>query len=310
MSTNLKKSTEWLEIHRATIGGSNAAAAVGLGYRTPLALYYEMVLGQAEDLETNPDVLRGILLEPVARQRLSDVLGMEIIEHDQDDFIRNTRYPWAHCLPDGWIIFNGERIPVEIKVPSPENWRRLDIEIPDPIQCQCVHNNAVLATPALMLACMNPVTMEIYRQLYEPKQDAIDALMEAEHSYYDQYIIPRIPPEPRTAEDLKLRWPEHVAGKRVMATEEIEEAWSELLAVRTTAKHAEGRKEDLSFSLKSFMEDAEILMDQYGKVIATYRSHSQTALDSKRLKEARPEIWAEFTGDKPIRTFLVKKPKG
>ena len=307
----IRKTDSWLATHRATIGGSNAAAAVGLHpYKTPVALYYEMVLGQAEDLETNPDALRGILLEPIARQRLSDVLGLDVIPHPQDDFIHSTKYHWAHVLPDGFIVFEGENIPIELKVPSPENWHRLDAEIPDYIQCQCVHNAAVLAAPALMLACLNPVTMEIYRQLYEPKEDATNALMDAEQRYYDQYVVPRIPPPPQTHDDCKLRWQEHMPGKRLVATDEIEAAWSELVAVRATAKHAEERKEDLILIIKTALEDSEMLVDKWGNVLTTWKSHLQTALDSKRLKAARPEVWAEFSADKPIRTFLVKQPKG
>lgn len=311
MSTNLSKSTEWLATHRATIGGSNAAAAVGLHpYKTAVGLYYEMVLGQADDLESNPDALRGMLLEPIARERLRTVLGIQIIEHDQDVFVYNSKYQFAHSLPDGWIVFEGERIPIELKVPSPRNWELLDLEVPAYIQAQAVHNAAVCAAPALMLCCLNPVTMEIYRQLYEPSQSATDALMEAEERFYDQYIIPRIAPPPQTHEDLKLRWQEHAPGKRITATEDIEEAWGELIAVRATAKHAEVRKEELSLRIKTFMEDNEMLVDQYGQVIATWKSHPQAALDTKLLKEARPEVWAEFSKDRPIRTFLVKKPKG
>lgn len=315
MSTQLtrtvtRKSDEWLQTHRATIGGSNAAAAVGLHpFKTPTALYYEMVLGQTEDLESNPDALRGTLLEPIARERLRTVLGMNIIEHDQNDFIRHTRYHWAHALPDGWIVFEGERIPVELKVPHPRNWEKLDVEVPDYIQAQAVHNAAVCIVPALMLCCLNPVTMEIYRQLYEPKQDATDALMEAEERFYDQYIIPRIAPPPQTHEDLMLLFPRHVDGKRVVATAEIEEAWGELLAVRETAKHAEERKEDLSFVIKNFMCDAENLIGSQANVIATWKSHLRSAFDGTRFKEAHPELWAAYAEDRPQRTFLVKLPK-
>ena len=311
MSTNLRKTPEWLATHRATIGGSNAAAAVGMHpYKTPVSLYYEMVMGQADDLETNPDALRGILLEPVARQRLSDVLGMDIIEHNQNDFIRNERYPWAHCLPDGWIVFEGERIPIEIKVPTPENWRRLDVAIADYIQCQSVHNSAVIESPALMLACLNPVTMEIYRQLYEPHQIAIDTLMESEQSFYDMYIIPRIPPPPQTLNDLKLRWPEALAGSRAYATAEIEHDMHALVGAKLQEKEAKATIEDISLRVKTFMEESEALVSEGGRVLATWKSHIVNALETKRFKEERPEVWAEYSADKPIRTFLVKKPKG
>ncbi len=304
------RSPEWLAQHRKTIGGSNAAAAVGLHqFKTPLALYYEMVLGQAEDLETNPDALRGILLESVARERLARVLDVEIEPHDQNDFIRCTTFHWAHALPDGWVKREGVGIPLEIKVPTPENFRKLDEAIPDYIACQCIHNCAVLGAPALLLACLNPVTMQVHQQLHEPVPSAVEALMEAEERLWTGHIVPRIPPPPRTEEDLKLRWAEHSPGKRVQATEEIEIAWSELLAVMATAKHAEGRKEELRFTIKNFMEDGEILMSESGTILATYRSHIETKLDSKLLKADAPDIWDRFAREKHVRVFLPKTPK-
>lgn len=311
MNAVTRKSDAWLQQHRATIGGSNSAAAVGLHkFKTPLALYAEIVLGQAEDLEGNPDALRGILLEPVARQRLSDVLNLEVIAHDQDEFIYNSKYPYAHALPDGYVIFDGARIPVEIKVPRPENWRLLDEEIPDFISCQAVHNAAVIGAPALLLACLCPATMQLKRQLYEPPPETVDALMEAEARFWNEHIVPRVPPAPTNHNDLKLRWPDHAAGKWIRASDRISEAHVDLMRSKAEAKILEERIDSLNFTIKEFMEDNETLIDTMGITLATWKSHIDTRLDSSKLKAGHPDVWKQYACESSVRTFLSKKLRG
>ena len=312
MNDVTRKSDAWIATHRATIGGSNAAAAVGINpYKSPASLFYEMVNGTAQDLSTNPDVLRGLLLEPVARQRLSEVFNLDVIEHDQNEFIRNEKYPHSHALPDGWILWDGERIPLEIKVPAPRNWERLDIEIPDHIQCQAIHNAAVIGAPALLLVCLNPVSMEIYRNIFEAVPDAVDALMEGEERFWNEHIVPRIPPEPRSHEDLKLRWPQHEDGKRIKTTPEIEAAHSWMMKYRREAKEANDQAEKMSFEIRAFMADCEALIDDdTGRVLATYKSSTRSTLDAKRLKIEAPVIYSSYLKSAPVRVFLPKRASG
>jgi len=307
MNDVTRKSDTWIATQRATIGGSNAAAAVGLNaYKSPTSLFYEMVNGTAQDLSTNPDVLRGLLLEPVARQRLSQVLSVDVIDHDQDLFLRNEKYPWSHALPDGFVLWEGERIPIEIKVPNPVNWNKLDESVPDYILCQAVHNCTVIGAPALLLAALNPVTMEIYRNIYTPEPDAVAALMEAEEKFWNNYIVPRIPPDPVTHDDLRLRWPNHTKGKVSVATDDISHAHAKLRGLKEDAKHLAKNIDELSFEIKAHMEDSEILESAEGACLATYKSHVKETLDAKRLLAEAPVIHANYTKKQAVRMFLLK----
>lgn len=307
----LARTPEWKSSWRSRIGGGRSAAAAGIHeYMTPLELYMSMVEGVEIDPEQKPDMLRGLLLEPVALQRLQMLYSnLDFQPHDQSVFIHNPRYPWASDLPDGWVAFDGQTIPVQIKVPSPRNWEKLDESVPDYIQCNCVHSAAMNNAPAILLACLNPVTMEIYRQVYEPKPEAIDALMESESAFMEHHIIPRIPPPPQTLGDLKLRWPVHIDGKRVTATDDIAKAHEQLVELKAQNTHLDRLIADLNLDIKTFLEDGEILMSKSGKILATYRSHIQTALDGQALQAAKPDVWAEFAKDRPVRVFLPKKPK-
>lgn len=303
----MKKSQQWLQEHHATIGGSNSAAAVGENeYKSPLELYHEIVLGQYQDLERDPDALRGVLLEPVARERLRGELGMEVLEHDQNKFERHPAYRWAHALPDGWIHYHGDRIPVEIKVPHPRNWERLDWKIPQYIRCQGIHNAAVLRMPALYLACLNPITMELWTKLIEPTQEEIDYLMGREEVYWETYIVPQVPPPAQTRDDFKLRWGTGVPGTSVIADEATEKAWGKLVLAKQEVKTWEKRSQELEFIVKTFLADRSALLDEEGHVLATWKGQLSHPINVKRLADELPDVADTYRDERESRTFLVK----
>ncbi len=305
----VRKSPEWLAEQRSRIGGSNSAASVGRNpHKTRLALYHEIVLGQAPDLEHDRPCLRGNLIEPVVRERARQVLDLDIIEHDQNDFVRHTDYYWAQALPDGWVQHNGERIPIEIKVPDPFNFRRLDAEVPDYIRCQVVHNAAVLAVPALLLCCMDPVSMDLFTRLYEPAPDETTELMEAEREFWVTHVIPRVPPPPSGPGDFKLAWPTHVPGTFVETDEVTGPAYCDLVRCKTEQSSLTKRIEELSNIIKMAMGDKEVLASD-GTVLATWRSHAEKRLDSKKLKQEMPIIWNEYAQERNVRVFLPKGPR-
>lgn len=303
-----KKSPEWLAQWRSRIGGGRAAAAAGIHeYMTPLQLYESMTNGHDLDPESNENMLRGILMESVALERFRmQHPNIDIVAHDQNAFITNERYPFAQDLPDAWCTWDGTRVPIQVKVPTPRNWEKLDAEIPWYIQCNAVHSAVVNAAPICLLVCLHPVTMALYTQPFVPIPAAVDVLMQAEENFFNYHIVPRIPPEPRSHDDLKLRWPNHMAGKRVTATPEVLNAHQELMPLKVQAKQLAERIDDLSLSLKIQMADAEILEDTNGRVLATYRSHEKEALDMKKLKEDAPIVFSAYLKKSHVRTFLPK----
>ena len=75
MNTTNQDRSQWLEERRQGIGGSDAAAAVGLSpWKTRLELWLEKT-GQTPDREETPEMRRGTLLEPVVKQLYADATG-------------------------------------------------------------------------------------------------------------------------------------------------------------------------------------------------------------------------------------------
>ena len=308
---DLVKSERWKAEWRARIGGGRAAAAAGIHeYMTQYELYRSMAEGVEPDLDDNPNLLRGTLLEPVAMQRLQMVYpDLDFMPHDQDEFIYNRTYPFASDLPDFWVAWNGQRIPVQCKVPTPENWQRLDERIPDYIRANCVHSVAMNESGSILLACMNPVTMAMFLRVMTPPVDEIEALMSAENQFSRDYLIPRVHPPLKTSNDIKLRWPDHVPGSAKVATPEIEAACLTLVGLKADYKDMGSRVKELSDQIKVFMEHAEVLLPQIGtKPLATWRTQIARVFDQTGLKRDYPELAKEYRTEQTSRVFLPKKP--
>lgn len=308
---DLVKSDCWKEEWRARIGGGRAAAAAGIHeYMTRYELYRSMVEEVEMDLSENPNLLRGILLEPVCMQRLQMLHpDLHFEAHDQNQFVYNPAYPFASDLPDLHVSLNRKSLPVQCKVPTPENWQRLEFEIPDYIRANCVHSVAVNGSESILLACLNPVTMEVFQSVITPSQQEIDCLMSAEERFWINHIVPRIPPPLKTSNDIKLRWPDHVPGLSKVATPDIEDICSELRSAKAASKRQQEQIDELTDAVKVFMEDAEILLPEDGnKPLATWRTQTARVFDTAAFKKDHPQAAKEYYIDRDSRVFLVKKP--
>ena len=115
-----QRTDEWLDWRKQGITGTDAAVLLGLhDKKTPWRIWAEK-LGKAppEDLSGNPNVQRGIALEPIAREAIEqkhDLLLLPVCgEHDEHTILRASF--------DG-IDDNGR--PVEIKCPGDNVWAAL-----------------------------------------------------------------------------------------------------------------------------------------------------------------------------------------
>lgn len=302
------KRKEWIDEQRRTIGGSMAAATLGEHeYITPLQAYYALTDGVLADISDNPDVIRGTLLEPIAARRLTETMGIEVIAHDQTQFLYNPCYAWAHALPDYWLP--DKAVIAEIKVPNPYNFERLDERIPTYIQAQCCHQMAVCDIEAVLLVCLNPVTMEIWRQLYPRDQETIDMLMEQEQAFWEQHVVPRVPPAPSSHADAKLRWPQHTPGATVQATPMILGKHASLLSVQKELKVLEGIADELKLDIKQFLQENEILSDGNGQTLATWRNQTARIVDLKLMSAEYGELVETYRRDSVSRVLRVKEIK-
>lgn len=93
---------EWLEERRKSIGGSDAAALVGMNpYVTPYMLWADKT-GRLPPKEDNEAMRQGRDLEAYVAQRFCESSGKKVHVHSQ--MLRNPEYPFAHANIDLSLI--------------------------------------------------------------------------------------------------------------------------------------------------------------------------------------------------------------
>jgi putative phage-type endonuclease len=127
-----QNSTEWLAMRRNKIGASDAPSILGCGYKTPYQLYLEK-LGLYDQPQSDL-MRRGQELEPLARQKFVEMVGIEVepmvVQHDHRE--------WQIASLDG--ISRDRKVFVEIKTGGEASLNRAkEKKISDTHYCQVQH---------------------------------------------------------------------------------------------------------------------------------------------------------------------------
>lgn len=136
---------EWLKARKNYIGGSDAAAALGLNpWKDNVTLWLEKT-GQIipEDISDKPYVQYGTQAE----RHLRGLFRLDFPEYKVfyvgNNMFTNDAYPWAHYSADGWLEDqDGRKGILEIKTTNilqsmqKEKWKD---KIPDNYYCQLLH---------------------------------------------------------------------------------------------------------------------------------------------------------------------------
>ncbi len=296
---------EQLEERRTGIGGSDAAAVVGVDpYRTPLEVYLEKV-GEAPERKDNAAMYWGRRLEDVVAEEWAKRTGLKVRRRNAT--LRHPKHPYMLAHVDR--VVQGSKAILECKTAGAhmaDQWGEPGTdEVPEPYLIQTQHYLAVLgyevAYVAVLIGGRDFRTYEVPRD-----RELIEALQEIEGRFWKEHVEPRVPPDPRTIEDIRLRWPRHQPGKVVQADEDVQEAVSALAQVRRDLKALKAREADLVAEIERYMADAEALEGPDGRTLATWKTVTQRRLDTKALREAHPDIARAFERETESRRFLLK----
>lgn len=136
---------EWLKARRNYIGGSDAAAALGLNpWKDNVTLWLEKT-GQIipEDISGKPYVQYGTQAERHLRGLFRLDFPEYKVSYVENNMFTNDAYPWAHYSADGWLEDqDGRKGILEIKTTNilqsmqKEKWKD---KIPDNYYCQLLH---------------------------------------------------------------------------------------------------------------------------------------------------------------------------
>jgi len=286
-----------LEEHDSGIGGSDAPAACGVSpWKTQTELYYEKT-GQIEppDLSDKEQVRWGNLLEDLIAQEFTTRTGLKVRRSNQTLRHRDKKRGYMLAHIDRRIV--GQRAGLEVKTTGFFGGKDLGDEgtdaVPDTWLVQVAHYLEVTGFDAFYIAALvGGQKLRIFR--VEPDPDLLKMVVERERWFWEECVLPRIPPPPSTLSDLSLLYPKD-SGGTVTATPDMLVALAELKAAAQQAKVLEAHQTALEFTVKAALGESSTLVDASGTPLATWRSQTVNRLDQARLKKEAPEVFQSFT---------------
>lgn len=197
VSTRNMSREEWLAERRKSIGGSDAAAVVGLSkWATPYTVYLDKT-GALPEKEDNEALRQGRDLEDYVARRWMESTGKTV--RRDNSIIRSSEYPFAHADVDRLVI--GERAGLECKTTSTLDVRQFHgIDFPEKYYVQCVHYLAVTGLDRWYLAVL-VLGREFHTFTLERNQAEIDALMSMEREFWKRVETNSPPPVGGTKAD-------------------------------------------------------------------------------------------------------------
>lgn len=172
--------SEWVESRKSGIGGSDAAAIVGLSpYSTPYTVWADKT-GRIPPVEDNEAMRQGRDLEEYVAYRFCEETGKRC--RRKNAILKNTDYPFAHANVDRWVV--SENAGLECKTTTTLSLKKFkNGEFPDTYYCQCMHYMAVTGADRWYLAVL-VLGREFMVYTIERDEEEIAALMDQESVFW------------------------------------------------------------------------------------------------------------------------------
>lgn len=296
---------EWLALRSTYIGGSDAAAVMGLNpFSSPYALWAEKT-GQIPCFAGNLATEVGTFLEEFVAQKFAAETGKKVRKCKQSFF--NTDYPFAIANIDREIV--GEDAGLEIKTTSELNMKKFKGgEYPANYYCQCVHYMAMTGKQRWYLAVL--IGNRDFRWFTIERDEAeVAALMAAEADFFE-LVKNRTPPAAdgsrATTEAIKTIYAES-SEDTVDLTLKLPALLQYIDLVKQIAE-LETMRDEAANKIKSFMGDAGGGECEGYRV--SWKSSTRRTFDSKKFAKENPDL--DLTGyyeETSARAFRVTERK-
>lgn len=303
---------DWLQVRKSGIGGSDAAAAVGLNpHKSALALWMEKTgregeLRYPDPTDTREPIYWGNLLEPIVAAAYTAQTGNKV--RKVNAVLRHPTVPYMLANLDREIVGNPGVQILECKTAGEFGSRLWKEGVPEYVQLQVQHQLAVTgkqAADVAVLLCGQK--LEVHR--IERDEALIAHLIELEGHFW-RYVTEDKPPPPdgSVSADQALRalYPRDQgqtldwSANLVMAA-----VFSDLVAVRQQLEIQNRLEASLKQQIQQHMGDASRVRFEKG-AITWRRSKDSESVDLERLWADHPELRKRYAADKPgSRRFLI-----
>lgn len=297
---------EWLSWRQKGIGGSDAAAILGLNrYKTPFQVYLEKS-GEViqEDIQSEA-AYWGTLHEDMVAKEFEIRSGKKVRRKNM--MLEHPDYPFMIANLDRVVI--GEKALLECKTTSAYNLKEWDSEeVPESYLVQVQHYLAVTGYEKAYIACLIGGQRFVWKEITRD-EELIKMIIESEKRFWEEHVIKRNPPlldgSSAAEEYLKERFKQSTSGRTVDLKGEYKELINKYFMLKGSISDLEDQKKTIENNIKNELQDAEIgFIDKFQ---VNWKGYSSSRVDSKVLKSKYPEIYKEVCKESNARKFEIKE---
>lgn len=302
----MENKQEWLRERKNYLGGTDLAAIAGLSpYRTALDVYLDKT---SDDItcETNAAMRWGTLLEDVVANEYSEVIGQTTAI--EPNTIYHPEYKFLGANIDRWV--GNKEYVLECKTAGftkAKEWGDLGTEqIPELYLIQVAYYAAMCDVYKVDIAVLiGGQDFRIYT--YERNKELEDKIIKIGINFWSNHIEKRVPPKCVNTRDTFHLFPQS-NYQEIVAESNIMEKLEQLKSLKKEENRIADTIEKLKTDIQEFMRDYDVLIDNQGNVIATWKNTvPKSFFDVKKFKDEAKELYLKYVSHvKQSRVFLIK----
>lgn len=303
---------DWLEVRKTGIGGSDAAAAVGLSpYKSQLELWMEKT-GRDADLvkpdpkDTTEPVYWGTLLEPIVAASYTQQTGRKV--RKVNAVLQHPQFPFMLANLDREVIGTPGVQILECKTAGEFGSRLWKDGVPEYVQLQVQHQLAVTnkqAADVAVLLCGQK--LEVHR--IQRDDELIAKLITLEARFWD-YVTSDIPPPADGSESadraLRCLYPKDQGFMIDFSSDRnLSAVFADLQAIRHKLDSLTGEEAQIKQRIQQAMGEATKAVFETGEV-SWKRAKDGRRTDLKRLLAEYPDLEQRYALTQPgSRRFII-----
>lgn len=301
---------DWLAARTSGIGGSDAAAIVGLNpKKTPYQVYLEK-RGEAEpeDLSDNERVYWGNELEEPIARRYALKMGVRVARVNQ--ILRHPDLPYIIGNIDRRVV--GQSRGLECKnvgydvAHFGDQWGESGTDLVPPMYfIQVQHYYLVREFDAYDLAAL--IGGNDHRIYHIPADAATLDMMKQMYAAFWHCVQTGQPPAATTLHEAYMRFPRSMPDP-IEANDTIAADVTALRELKASIKTLETECDSVQARIGTYMGEHDTLTRYYEPML-TWKSQTQRRLDGKALKADHPDLAASYEREIPMRVMRVAKEK-
>jgi putative phage-type endonuclease len=303
---------EWLRERKNYLGGSELASICGVSSfgKTALDVYFSKVNPAIVELtKDDPNyeaAYWGTKQEEIIAERYAE--ERKVIIKTQPALIKHPKYEFIACNIDRWVG-NREYI-LECKTShfyKMKQWGDSGTDqIPESYLIQVAYYASICDIPKVDIAVLiGGQDFRIYT--YNRNKDLEDKIVKIGINFWYNHIEKRIPPKCVNTRDTFNLFPQSNYHE-IVAEDNIIEKLEQLKTKKEEESRIQSTIEKLKTDIQEFMRDYDVLIDNQGNVIATWKNTAPKSLvDLKTFREKYREIYEKcIKYGQQSRMFLVK----